>query len=416
METPPQFYKIQDLVLLPELNPRAQLCEETIIRYMESFEALPPVSIQEGTGVLVDGFHRVEAAVRLGAEVLPVRMLDIADEELHLYAGLGNCGHGRALHRDERNRFILRLVEEYGWPADKIARVVGVSVSSVNLAIREHRYNRELSERLGQGVQVVNSAHVQALYRVGDEQRSRLLDAVATKTDADGLPQPLTGAELKCLVDRMEDPATPAAELRRLLEDPLARPEAPARRRPAPAEPPTGEPEATTSAVERRGPLYAAAGETATDGSQRTELLRRAFASDDEEQQPSRASRRDDSRSPFTDEDIPVDRDSTQRWHVDDEPWSEAVIASEPPAGDRPAPLGLDRPGAWSEAPTPRSITVERDSTERGPADALQEAERLLGSLCLLLEDADAWEQARSARDLVREALQLLGRPIAERV
>ena len=96
METPPQFYNIRDLVLLPELNPRAQLCEETISRYMESFDALPPVSIQEGTGVLVDGFHRVEAATRLGAEAIPVRMLDIPDEELHLYAGLGNCGHGRA--------------------------------------------------------------------------------------------------------------------------------------------------------------------------------------------------------------------------------------------------------------------------------------------------------------------------------
>ena len=99
METPPQLYKIRDLVLLPELNPRVQLCEETIIRYMESFEALPPVSIQEGTGVLVDGFHRVEAATRLGVEAIPVRMLDIPDEELHLYAGLANCNHGRPMSR-----------------------------------------------------------------------------------------------------------------------------------------------------------------------------------------------------------------------------------------------------------------------------------------------------------------------------
>src|SRR6266705_2718532 len=64
-------------------------------------EALAPISIQEGTGVLVDGFHRVEAATRLGVEAIPVRMLDIPDEELHLYAGLGNCGHGRALNRAE---------------------------------------------------------------------------------------------------------------------------------------------------------------------------------------------------------------------------------------------------------------------------------------------------------------------------
>src|SRR5947209_17543349 len=223
---------MRDLVLLPELNPRAQLCEETIIRYMESFEALPPVSIQDWTCVLVDGFRRVEAATRLGAEVIPVRMLDIPDEELHLYSGLANCSHGRALNRTERNRFMVRLVEEYGWMLEKVARTVGVSHSSVSLAIREHRYNQALSERLGEEVQVINSSHVQALYRVGDEQRAQLLEAVAGKTDEEGRPQPLTGAELKILVDRMEDPNTPVAELRNLLQDPLARPQVARRRSP----------------------------------------------------------------------------------------------------------------------------------------------------------------------------------------
>src|SRR5262249_49353029 len=68
--------------------------------------------------------------------------------------------------------------------------------------------------------------HVRALYRVGPEQRERLLEAVVTKVDEEGQPYPLTGAELKMLVDRMLDPATPTAELNRLLYDPKARPKA----------------------------------------------------------------------------------------------------------------------------------------------------------------------------------------------
>jgi hypothetical protein len=76
-------------------------------------------------------------------------------------------------------------------------------------------------------VQVINSSHVRALYRVGADQRERLLEAVVSKVDDDGQPYPLTGAELKLLVDRMLDPATPTAELNRLLSDPKARPKPP---------------------------------------------------------------------------------------------------------------------------------------------------------------------------------------------
>jgi hypothetical protein len=62
---------------------------------------------------------------------------------------------------------------------------------------------------------------------VGPEQRERLLEAVVSKVDDDGQPYPLTGSELKLLVDRMLDPATPTAELNRLLNDPRARPKPP---------------------------------------------------------------------------------------------------------------------------------------------------------------------------------------------
>ena len=279
METPPQFYNIRDLVLLPELNPRTQLCEETISRYMESFDSLPPVSIQEGTGVLVDGFHRVEAATRLGAEAIPVRMLDIPDEELHLYAGLGNCGHGRALNRAERNRFIVRLIEQYQWSGDKVARVIGVSPSSVSLALREHQYNQALTERLGEEVQVINSAHVQALYRVGPEQRAQLLDAVAGKIDDEGRPRPLTGAELKSLVDRMEDPQIPAEELKRLLADPSARPEPSARR---PVRSSGQESLSVPELAERRGPLRDGTGYAPSTDSLRAPLLERALTRNEE--------------------------------------------------------------------------------------------------------------------------------------
>jgi ParB-like chromosome segregation protein Spo0J len=215
---------LNDLVLIPELSPRARLCEETVIRYMESFESLPPVRIQAGSRVLVDGFHRVEAAVRLGLEAVPAQEESISDDELALVAGLANVQHGQPLSRVERNRLAVTLVRNYGKLREEAAALLGVSPSAVTLALREHQYNELLSEKLGSAVQVINSAHVRALYRVGPDQRERLLEAVVSKVDEDGRPYPLTGAELKLLVDRMLDPATPTAELNRLLQDPKARP------------------------------------------------------------------------------------------------------------------------------------------------------------------------------------------------
>jgi ParB-like chromosome segregation protein Spo0J len=218
---------IQDLVLIPELNPRERLNEETIIRYMESLGSLPPVRGEAKTNVVVDGYHRVEAAVRLGLEEIPILPEPISDEELRLVAGLANVGHGQPLSRAERNRLAVALVRNYGKLREEAARLLGLSASAVTLALREHQFNEQLSEKLGSPVQVINSSHVRALYRVGPDQRERLLEAVVSKVDDDGQPYPLSGAELKLLVDRMLDPATPTAELNRLLNDPRARPKPP---------------------------------------------------------------------------------------------------------------------------------------------------------------------------------------------
>ena len=224
----PLLVPINELTLIPELNPRTRLCEETIIRYMESFSSLPPVRVQRNTYVVVDGYHRVEAAVRLGLEEIPVRVESIEDDDLRLVAGVANAQHGQPLTRTERNKLAVALVRNYGKLREEAATLLGISASAVTLALREHQFNEQLSEKLGSPVQVINSSHVRALYRVGPEQRERLLEAVVSKVDDDGQPYPLTGAELKLLVDRMLDPATPTAELNRLLSDPKARPKPPA--------------------------------------------------------------------------------------------------------------------------------------------------------------------------------------------
>ncbi|MBM3458684.1 MAG: ParB/RepB/Spo0J family partition protein, partial [Armatimonadetes bacterium] len=203
----PRMLPIPSLVLIPELTPRERLSEEAIIRYMETFPSLPPIRVQEGSGVVIDGYHRVEAAIRLGLEEIPVTLEPVPDDDLKMAAGLANSQHGQPLTRPERNRLAVALVRNYGKLREEVAGMLGMSASAVTLALREQQFNETLSEKLGVPVQVINSAHVRALYRLGPEQRERLLEAVVSKVDEDGRPYPLTGAELKLLVDRMLDPA-----------------------------------------------------------------------------------------------------------------------------------------------------------------------------------------------------------------
>jgi ParB-like chromosome segregation protein Spo0J len=109
--------RIDDLVLDPRMNLRDRLDQDTVERYMEAWDRLPPVTVYEVEGelLLADGIHRHAAAVTLGktkikAEVIPGSM----EEALDFVAG-ANLHHGLPLSRSERRRAIelkLRLHHE----------------------------------------------------------------------------------------------------------------------------------------------------------------------------------------------------------------------------------------------------------------------------------------------------------------
>src|SRR5437588_9676651 len=106
--------RVEELVLDPNLNLRDRLDEETVERYIEAWERMPPVTVFEvdGRWLLADGFHRHAAAVMAGCTTLPaeVRPGTFA-EALDFVAGV-NSFHGLPLSRAERRRAVevkLRL-------------------------------------------------------------------------------------------------------------------------------------------------------------------------------------------------------------------------------------------------------------------------------------------------------------------
>ena len=139
---------VDDLVLDEALNLRDRLDQETVERYDESWERMPPVTVfeVEGKWLLTDGFHRHAAALRsdrrtIPAEIRPGTFADALD-----YAALANLSHGLPLSRVERRRVVetrlrihpdwsdRRLADEMGIGREMIARVRKQLVDAGQLA------------------------------------------------------------------------------------------------------------------------------------------------------------------------------------------------------------------------------------------------------------------------------------------
>ena len=139
---------VDDLVLDPNLNLRDRLDAETVERYDEAWDRMPPVTVFDidGRWLLADGFHRHASAVRsnkrtIAAEIRSGTFTDALD-----YAALANLIHGLPLSRAERRRVVetrlrihpdwsdRRLSEEMGIGREMIGRIRKELVAAGQLA------------------------------------------------------------------------------------------------------------------------------------------------------------------------------------------------------------------------------------------------------------------------------------------
>lgn len=130
------------------LQARERLDEAAVEDYMEQLdgnpEALPPILVVDtGSELLVwDGFHRVEAAVRLGITHIPaVITTGTWDDALWLAVG-ANKSHGVRRSRADKRRAVALALEHPKFAAmsnRKLAEHVGVSAAFVDLIVKERK-------------------------------------------------------------------------------------------------------------------------------------------------------------------------------------------------------------------------------------------------------------------------------------
>lgn len=108
---------LHELILDPSLNLRDRLDQETVDRYVECWDRMPPITVYEvdGRWLVADGFHRHAAAVVLNRRVIPAEVrVGTMEDALDFVSG-ANLHHGLPLTRAERRRAVelkLRLHHE----------------------------------------------------------------------------------------------------------------------------------------------------------------------------------------------------------------------------------------------------------------------------------------------------------------
>lgn len=131
--------KLSDIHIDQAVTIRLEIDEETVERYQDILEELPPITVfhVDSKYLLADGFHRREAAIRRGWEYIEVEIKDGTYEEASEYAIYANLKYGKPLTKREQQDAVRRLEELHpDWGYRRLAKAIGRSQNFVETVVK----------------------------------------------------------------------------------------------------------------------------------------------------------------------------------------------------------------------------------------------------------------------------------------
>ncbi|GAA2806049.1 ParB N-terminal domain-containing protein [Saccharopolyspora taberi] len=138
--------------LLVDGSPRqAGASDEHIRMLAESEDRLPPIVVHGRSGQVIDGIHRVHAAILRGEDKIEARVYEGTDSDAFLLAVQLNIAHGLPLTRADRTTAAARIIQLHPqWSNRRIATIVGLSAGTVGkLRWRSNSHNAHSTRRVG---------------------------------------------------------------------------------------------------------------------------------------------------------------------------------------------------------------------------------------------------------------------------
>lgn len=122
-------------------------------RLIEADWPLPPILVHRATMRIVDGFHRVSAAICKGADEIEAIMLDDSLDSAFLIAVHANVTHGLPLSLPDRRAAAATILQTHSeWSDRAIARATGLSAKTVNAIRCASAEDVQLDKRVGRTV------------------------------------------------------------------------------------------------------------------------------------------------------------------------------------------------------------------------------------------------------------------------
>jgi ParB-like chromosome segregation protein Spo0J len=149
-------------------------------RLVEADWPLPPILVHRPTMRIIDGFHRVAAAVQMGIDEIDAYVIDGSVESMFVLAVRANVTHGLPLSLADRRTAADRILCTHAdWSDRAIASATGLSAKTVR------------------GIRCASGEHPQLHKRLGRDGRLRPLNASAGRRLAAELLASTPGASLR---------------------------------------------------------------------------------------------------------------------------------------------------------------------------------------------------------------------------
>ncbi|OKI86585.1 hypothetical protein AMK10_35315 [Streptomyces sp. CB02058] len=139
MGLPPHFTRpVPVAELVPADSPRLSGIDEAHARKLAEVHAmLPPILVHRPTMRVIDGMHRVRAAVIAGLDVIDAQFFDGDDNEAFIQAVARNIAHGLPLSLADRKAAALRILAAFpAMPNRSVALYTGLYAKTVAEARR----------------------------------------------------------------------------------------------------------------------------------------------------------------------------------------------------------------------------------------------------------------------------------------
>lgn len=198
--------RIDSLVF--EDSPRLGGEDQEHIRVLaEAGDSLPPITVHRPTGRVIDGTHRVRAALLNGRSMIPARVLDCDEGAAFVLAVKANVTHGLPLSHADRAAAAARIITTHPqWSDRAVAAATGLSDKTVSRTrARSTASASHSGARLGRDgrLRPLDSGHKrqQAAAMIADRPEAGLREVAR----ATGL-SPATVRDVRQRIGRGEDP------------------------------------------------------------------------------------------------------------------------------------------------------------------------------------------------------------------